>query len=374
MTEIILDGNGKVDPESELFKKLNEWHEKDEYSKIVEAVLAVPRENWSNKLWFRLISAYNNMREFDRAREELNKIEPFCDNPADLSRLHYMGGYIHYIQDREYLAIAEYRRGLDADPEDSVGLNLQGQIDNCRSDIQKRIEKLHSLAELINRETVQKCADRSEKRSLSQEEFTLYLGFLPAGRVIPGQEKALGFEYFKKYEGAEKQIVLDGLQSRFGFFDYDSFINFYKNSPYCNVTPFAEEVRAYIAGTSEVDREGMSADNRYLIDCYIEFINAFNEFLPQAGVLAWDISEKIGFLRWAYACDILTDADYSQVMQYLHDLAREKFSSFEEYILSLAFGAALFMFNVQRLNIVQAIDFLARNAPEIIGELSGLEW
>ena len=66
-TEIILDENGKVSPESPLFAQLDEWHDKDEYQKIVEAVLAVPHENWSNKLWFKLIAAYNNLEQYVKA-------------------------------------------------------------------------------------------------------------------------------------------------------------------------------------------------------------------------------------------------------------------------------------------------------------------
>lgn len=373
-TEIILDEKGKITPESELFKTLDKWHDKDEYSKIVEAILAVPQENWSNKLWFRLISAYNNMKEFDKARDELDKIEMFCDNPADLSRLHYMRGYIHYIEDREYIAIAEYFRGLDADPDDSVGLGLEKEINDCRSYIKERIEKLHNLAVIVNRDIKEKCAAKTEKTALSENEFTLYLGYLPAKRGFPGLEEEMGFEQFKKYEGADKQIVLNGLRSRFGITDNDSFKNFYQSSPNCNINNIAEEVRAYIAGTPGSDIDGMSFEDKYLFGCYLEFIKAFNEFLPKAGVLAWDISEKIGLLRLAYACDILSNVDYSKAMMYLHDLARENFSSFEEYLLSLAFGAALFMFNIQRLNIIAAIDFLARTAPQLMLDLPDLKW
>ena len=138
--KIILDKNGKIIPDSELFKQLDEWHDKDEYTKIVEAVLSVPRENWSNKLWFRLISAYNNLKKFGKALEELEKIAPLCDNPADKSRYYYMHGYIDYYNDYDYFAVAAYKSGLEADPYNSVGLNLQNEIEDCRKYITKRLE------------------------------------------------------------------------------------------------------------------------------------------------------------------------------------------------------------------------------------------
>lgn len=373
--EISLDEKGKISPDSELFKQLDEWHDKDEYRKIVEAVLSVPHENWSNKLWFRLISAYNNMEEFDKAREELDKIAPFCDNPADIAKLHYMHGYIYYREDREYLAIAEYRCGLEADPDNTAGLNLENEIEDCRKYIRKNLAKLRSLSEKLYNDIKVRCREKSEKNKLSDEEFTLYLGFLPALRVIPGHEHSIGFDYSGKYESAEKQALLDWLKTGFGITDRESFFDFYYNAPHCNINSMGEEVRMYLAGTPLFDMDQLNSDGRYAFECFTEFIKTFNEFLPDAGVLAWDISEGMGFVRWAYACDIITDADFSEQMRFLHDLAREYFTSFEDYILSLAFGAAFFMFKLDKLNLISSIDYLARTAPLLLhGDLPDLEW
>lgn len=371
-TEIILDENGKITPESGLFKQLDEWHEKDEYSKIVEAVLAVPLENRSNKLWFRLISAYNNMEEFGRAREELAKLAPLCDNPADLARLHYMHGYIFYREDREYLAILEYRRGLEADPDGSSGIDLQSEINDCRGYITKNIEKLHTLSERVYNDVKERCREKTDKTKLTDEEFSMYLGFLPALRVIPGHSNSIGFGYFRKYEGEEKQAALDWLSRSFGITDSKSLLEFCQNAPYCNVNATAEEVKASLSEAESSDSQ--DAEGKYVVDCFAEFIAAFGEYLPEAGVLAWDIGEKTGFIRWAYACGIIADDEFSGYMEQLRGLAREKFASFEEYILSAAFGAALFMFKIERMHIIHAIDFLARTVPQLKCELPDLEW
>lgn len=370
--EIILDENGKITPESGLFKQLDEWHEKDEYTKIAEAVLAVPLENRSNKLWFRLISAYNNMEEFGKAREELEKLAPLCDNPADLSRLHYMHGYIYYREDREYLAILEYRRGLDADPDGSSGIDLQNEIKDCRGYITKNLAKLHSLSERIYNDVKERCREKTEKTKLTDEEFSMYLGFLPALRVIPGQSNSIGFGYSRKYDGEEKQAVLDWLNRCFGITDGESLLDFCQNSPYCNINATAEEVKASLSEAENSDPQ--DTEGKYVVDCFAEFIAAFGEFLPEAGMLAWDIGEKTGFIRWAYACGIIPDDEFSGYMEQLRSLAREKFSSFEEYILSAAFGAALFMFKAERMHIIRAIDYLAGTAPQLKTELPDLEW
>lgn len=374
-TEIILDENGKISAESELYKLLDEWHDKDEYAKIVDAVLNVPHENWSNKLWFRLISAYNNMEEFGKAREELDKLEPLCETPADIAKFHYMHGYIYYREDREYMAIAEYRSGLDADPDNTWGFDLKSEIENCRKYIDKNLAKLRSLSEKLYNDIKARCSEKSEKNKPSDEEFTLYLGFLPALRVVPGHEHSIGFGYSRKYEGAEKQALLDWLEKGFGIVDRDSFFDFFDNAPHCNINSMGEEIQAFLAGSPLFDMEELTEEGRYTFDCFTEFIKTFNEFLPKAGLLAWDISEGMGFVRWVYACDLITDADFAEKMKFLHDLARDYFSSFEEYILSLAFGAAFFMFRLDKLNLISAIDFLARTAPLLLhGDLPDLEW
>ena len=375
--EIILDENGKVIPESPLFAQLDEWHDKDQYKNIVDAVLAVPHENWSNKLWFKLIAAYNNLEQYGKAAEELEKIAPLCDNPVDLSRYHYMRGYIHYRQDREYMAIGSYMRGIEADPDNTIELNLEDEIKNCRGYIESNLKKLRSLSERIHNDIKERCAEKTDKKKLSDDEFTLYLGFLPALRLLPGRKGPLGLgEYFKKFEGEEKQAALDWLKNGFGITDRESLLDFYQNDPHCNISSMTDDVRAYLAGTPRFDLNELNKDGRYAFDCFTEFIGTFNEFLPEVGVLAWDISEKIGIVRLAYACDLIKTADFAKPMLYLHDFAREKFSSCEEYILSLAFGAVVFMFKMDDMNIVSAIDFLARtNAPLLLnGDLPDLEW
>lgn len=373
--DIILDENGKITPDSGLYKQLDEWHDKDEYQKIVDAVSAVPHENWSNKLWFRLISAHNNMEEFDKARAELDKLAPFCETPADIAKLHYMHGYIYYREDREYMAIAEYRCGLEVDPDNTSGLDLQSEIENCREYIEKNLAKLRSLSEKFYNDVKARCLEKPEKNKLTDEEFTLYLGFLPALRMMPGQEHSMGFGYYRKYEGAEKQAMLGMLNHSFGISDSESFFDFFDNAPHCNINSFGEDVRIYLAGTSPFDMDQLNSEGKYTFDCFTEFIGTFNEFLPDAGLLAWDISEGMGFLRLAYACDLITDADFAEKMKFLHDLAREYFTSFEEYILSLGYGSAFFMFKLDRLNIISAIDHMARNAPLLLhGDLPDLEW
>ena len=117
-----------ISDSDKLYEELDKWHDDNEYDKIANAVMNIPHENWSNKLWFRLISAYNNLKQFDRASEELEKIFPRCDNLVDLSRWHYMKGYIYYINNKDILAMHCFEDGLEADPADSLELDSEEEV------------------------------------------------------------------------------------------------------------------------------------------------------------------------------------------------------------------------------------------------------
>ena len=378
MDNIILDKNGMISDSDKLYEELDKWHDDNEYDKIANAVMNIPHENWSNKLWFRLISAYNNLKQFDRASEELEKIFPRCDNPVDLSRWHYMKGYIYYINNKDILAMHCFEDGLEADPADSLELDLDKEVEKCRRYIEKDLKNLREFSEKITK-YIKKRYTRmpwSEKYELSNEEFTLQLGFLPAIRKIPGQEHGLGFkEYFIKYEGEKKKQAKEWLEQLFGIIDRGSFIEFFYNSRDCNIACLARDVLANLNGRLSFDISELNKDGRRLVDDVTLFIKVFAEFLPEAGVAAWDMCEKIGYLRHAYAVDYITNTDYCTQMMAIVDDAMANFSSAEEYMISLAFGSGLYMFLMNDRSISAALDFMVKSTAFLLrGDLADIRW
>ena len=125
-----------ISDSDKIYEKLDQWYNEKEYDKIAAAVMDIPREHWSNKLWFRLISAYNNLKQFGKASEELDAIYPRCDNPVDISHWHYMRGYILYVNRKHLMAIHCFEDGLEADPNDSLGFELDKEIEDARVNIE----------------------------------------------------------------------------------------------------------------------------------------------------------------------------------------------------------------------------------------------
>ena len=108
----------------------------------------------------------------------------------------------------------------------------------------------------------------SDKYELSDEEFTMQLGFLPGIRKIPGQEHGLGFkEYFKKYEGEKREQAKEWFGNLFGVTDRGSFIEFFQTNRCCNISRFASINGVITAGINRVKLFGSLAELFKIVVC-----------------------------------------------------------------------------------------------------------
>lgn len=373
-----LDKNGKFSEDNALIRSIDEWYDKDEFENIVNGILEVPRGIWSTKLRRNLISAYNNLGRFDDAWRELAELKPLCDTPALTAVYHYFCGYIYYRLDKDMMAISCFNEGKAADPEDKGKLGFDAFIEDCRGYVENDLKKLGRLAERINSDIREKCSQtpESEKEELSEEDFTIYLGFLFGMRTIPGMDRAIGFgKYFRKFEGSDRECVLEFFERTYKVHDRESFREFFTGYGGINLSDLYNAIPPYLAGKPEFDVDELSGAAREAFMNSAEFMEPFAQYLPKAGVLAWDISEKVGFARLAYSCDLIGNTDYCTIMLALTDLARENFSSFEEYLLSLAFGCGVLMFHIDQWSIKSAIEFINNMMPLLLhGDLPKLKW
>lgn len=375
-----LDQTGKIADDDAIYKKLDECYDKEDYRGIVDAITAVPRDIWSIELWFRLISAYNNLRELDKSFEELRKIRPLCDTDELKASLSYMYGYAYYADDKEMMAISCFNDGKKIDPEDKGEHEWDRWIGICGEGVKSSLEKLRRLSERIDKDISEVFSQKSddERADISEEEFTMYLGFLPAIRKIPGTSKGLLFDkenYFLKYEGADKQAVLDFFENMYGVHDRESFRDMFTKYTGCNIMNFYTDIPPYLAGKPNFDTNELNDEGREAFFNAVEYFKPFNGYLPEAGVLAWDLCEKVGLARLAYSCDIIGNTDYCTIMLMLTDQAREEFSDFEEYMRSLIFGCGVYMFHIDRWDINGAVDFMKMITPMLLdSDMAYIKW
>ena len=67
--------------------------------------------------------------------------------------------------------------------------------------------------------------------------------------------------------------------------------------------------------------------------------------MGRRGFLAWDISETLGYLRSACACELISMEEYQELSQYWVDQAAA-FHSWDEYAVDLVCGAAYWAFRI----------------------------
>lgn len=370
------DENGKIVDSDELFDKIDGQIDNDEFEAVVSEILSIPREKWSNKLRFRLICAYNNLGEFDKSEEVLGEAAKNIASPNDAARCNYYRGHMCFMNDREIMARKNYMKAAELDPEYAKEIDLEDDINECNRIISEDLAGFHALGASVCEDIKKRFAKSSEKRDISDEEFQTRLGFFPGIRKIPGFEHPMGFEkYFDEYKGEDRENCLKWFDDLYGITDSESFFRHIQTNLGCNLERTIYDVAAYLVGKPNFDIEKLDEVGRFAFESTSLFTGAFMEYLPKAGVLAWDISEKIGFARHAHSCGIISNEDYCKGMLVLSDKARKGFSSWEDYMLSLIFGAGLYMFIMEEWSISAAGKFVLNMLPFLLnGDLADVVW
>lgn len=354
------DKNGKIDDSDELFDKIGGQLDNGEYDAVVSEILSIPREKWSNKLRFDLVCAYNDMKDFKKAVAELAEAAPLCETAHDKARYNYLRGYICYMNDKEIAARRFYRDAAKIDPEYAVEIKLEEDIADCGAIIAENLAELRKICGLARRDIRLRCSQKADKKKLSDEEFTTRLGFFPAIRILPGFDAPMGFGgYFDRLERVEKEKTRQWFADYYGVTDAESFFEHLGKSRDCNLSRMTDDAMSFIAGRPTFDIRQLTEDGMFAFENSINFVRQFAEYLPRGGISAWDIGEKIGFVRHAYRCGLIGKDDYSRTMRMLTEDAKKRFSSWEEYMCSLIFGAAVFVYSLDDWNIVGAISFIA---------------
>lgn len=122
------------------------------------------------------------------------------------------------------------------------------------------------------------------------------------------------------------------------------------------------DVDAFLSGTPSFDLKTLRGDAQRAFHNTCLFVEPIRECLPKAGVLAWDLSEKIGFSRLAYSVDILEREDYLGSMSAIKEAALKHFASTAEFLRSLVIGSALQAFSADEWNIKGAMAMLKQTA------------
>ncbi|MDE6733555.1 MAG: DUF1266 domain-containing protein [Oscillospiraceae bacterium] len=369
------DENGRIHDSDAIFEKIDEQLDNEEYDAVVSRILAIPRGKWSNKLRFKLVCAYNNQHDFEKSEAELDELAPLCQSGEDMARYRYMRGYICYMTDREIMARFHYSAAVQLAPEYAKSIELKDEIAECTEIIEKDYANMSAMLVRMFDDLQTRC-EKQNKLSITDEQFQLRLGFFPAIRKIPGFEHPVGLDnYFMQYNDEDKAKCLQWFERFYGITNEDTFFDFIQNGFVNNVSRMTNDVLAYLIGKPNFELSQLNESGRLSFESCVGFVKGFGKFIPNAGVLAWDIGEKIGFARHAYYSGLIGNFDYCKGLLTLADAARENFSSWNEYMRSLLCGAALYMFNMDNFSISGAMEFMNNMFLFLMNsDLPDVEW
>ena len=95
----------KEDKYDKLLEQIEQWHTDDEEQKIVDAILAIPEEEWNAELIGLLARAYNNQEEYLKAIDCLLTVEEEDKDALWFYRLGYAYYYISWKRHRRLLNV-----------------------------------------------------------------------------------------------------------------------------------------------------------------------------------------------------------------------------------------------------------------------------
>ncbi len=175
------------------------------------------------------------------------------------------------------------------------------------------------------------------------DRFILLLGGISSYRRVPGVESAPCFDEVLPCRTPEDaQSARAHLEEMFGITDlgslleasdrlfscgreYAQFITFWNGAPSFNETELPPPAKAAFTVCKNYAR-------------------IFYDTVGEQGFYAWDIGERVGLLRHACACGVITPQDLRAVGWELAHLATDVYASWEEYALSALCGSVYFMF------------------------------
>ncbi|GAA6508231.1 hypothetical protein K360107B91_13990 [Enterocloster bolteae] len=124
------------DPDMDILKQCQKWHEEDKHQKIVDALETISAEERTPEMDMELARAYNNLADpsepegkklLHRALELMQSHE---EELGDTYSWNFRMGYAYYYLDQEGRALRYFEKALELHPGDDPKLNTQQDIED----------------------------------------------------------------------------------------------------------------------------------------------------------------------------------------------------------------------------------------------------
>ena len=133
------------DPDMDILKQCQKWHEEDKHLKIVDALEAIPAEERTPEVDMELARAYNNLADPSEPEgrkllhRALELMQPHEEELGDTYSWNFRMGYSYFYLDQEGRALRHFEKALELHPGDDPKLNtrqdMEELIDSCKKGI-----------------------------------------------------------------------------------------------------------------------------------------------------------------------------------------------------------------------------------------------
>jgi len=316
-----------------IYEQLEKWDNEDKYNEILAKIEEIPVDDRSNKLWFWKISALNNMSRFQEARMEIGLLSKRCTEPKDVAKLYYMMGYTFDRTDCEMKAVECYRRTQEYNPEFE---DIQNLIDSAKKCADQDLAAAQRAFGKLFADVESKFKEAKKPAKLSVDDAAPYISmvqasFIPTGLGVKLPPDKMVF----KFEEADKPKVKAFLEQKYGITDLGSLQQWYGSNRNAPIFDFS---LAAMKAKKAPPADSMNVAERTRFEATGMVAGYMKDFLPKAGIMAFDFSTILALARMAFACDLLTNTEFMQTMLFFSDECKKSFSSWEEFTRSIVIG------------------------------------
>lgn len=201
--------------------------------------------------------------------------------------------------------------------------------------------------------------DVSDKPIPDKMTFLNLMGGISACRKMQGIPKHMGYEGIYKCEDEKSAgLVKKSLKDMFDIEDMDSLINCLDEYD-CDA-----QFRDFYSLWREhpvFNVEELNPGAKKMFTTCMDFAKQLYPFTKSKGFYAWDVNEQIGMCRRAYACGIISEDEFLELLDDYYYKVSSFFDNWGEYAISCVCGAAYWMYISSRYSIEEAEDFLKLN-------------
>ena len=133
------------DPDMDILKQCQKWHEESKQHKIIDALEAIPAEERTPEMDMELARAYNNLADSSEPEgrkllhQALELMQSHEEELGDTYSWNFRMGYAYYYLDQEGRALRYFEKALELHPGDDPKLNtrqdMEELIDSCKKGI-----------------------------------------------------------------------------------------------------------------------------------------------------------------------------------------------------------------------------------------------